>query len=123
METVVFLGVLISSVVILLATFDIERIEGEDEFALVTQTELSNIKNLCEEVSNSFGDVLLGYLMHNATITPKLIRDVFPNKTIILVSGMIKHVPILVGLLIASASSKRVSFCSKYISSIAKDPL
>lgn len=74
METVCFLGILVSCVAILCATFDIERIEDGDEFGLVTQTDLSNMKHLAEEISDFIGEILLGYLMYNATVTPKVIK-------------------------------------------------
>lgn len=112
METVFVLGIIISSVVFLFATFDIERVEDENEFSLATHTDLSNMTYLAEEISDSIGDVLLGYLIYNATVTPKVIRNVFPNETLIFLSGIINHGPIFVGLMIASIASKRVIYCT-----------
>lgn len=109
METVVFLGILISSVVILSAAFDIERTQDGDELGLATQPDLFDMTQLTEEISNAIGEVLLGYLMYNAITTPKLIRKVFLNGIIVFVSGMINNGPVLVGLLIASVASKRVN--------------
>lgn len=107
-ETVFFLGILISCVVFLNATYDIERIEGANEFSLFTQTDLSNVTKLAEEISDYIGEVLLGYLMYNATITPRVFKGLFYDGAIGFVSGTINHGPIIVGLLISSMASKRV---------------
>lgn len=111
METVIFMGVLISCAILLHATLDVERTEvGEepDDFSHVRQADLANITNMAEEISKFIGEVLIGYLIYHATTTPKVIRNLFFKKAIVFVSGVINNGPIVVALVVGSLASLRV---------------
>lgn len=119
METVIFMGVLISCAILLHATLDIEGTEvGEerDDFSHVRQADLANITNMAEEISKFIGEVLLGYLMYHATTTPKVIRNIFFKKAIVFVSGVINNGPIVVALVVGSLASLRVMRTNEFIS-------
>lgn len=111
MEFVAVMGIIICCASLFYAAMHIQENQMDDEadeFAHVTPAELTNLRNLAEDLSKFIGESLLGYLLLHGLVTPTELDNMFSGSAIAFLSIILLRGLLFLGLVYGSLGALRV---------------